>query len=48
LAEPERVILRRLAVFAGPFSLEAAAAVTASLELAPSDVIEGLSSLVAK
>jgi predicted ATPase/DNA-binding winged helix-turn-helix (wHTH) protein len=48
LAEPERAILRRLAVFAGPFSLEAAAAVTASPELAPSDVIEGLSSLVAK
>jgi predicted ATPase len=48
LAEPERVILRRLAVFAGPFSLEAAAAVAASPELAPSDVIEGLSSLVAK
>jgi hypothetical protein len=41
LAEPERVILRRLAVFAGPFSLEAAAAVAASPELSVPDVIEG-------
>jgi predicted ATPase len=48
LAEPERVILRRLAVFAGPFSLEAAAAVAASPELSVPDVIEGLMSLVAK
>ena len=32
LAEPERVILRRLAVFAGAFSLEAAGAVAASPE----------------
>jgi hypothetical protein len=37
LAEPERVILRRLAVFAGPFSLEAAAAVAASPELSVPD-----------
>ena len=28
LAEPERVILRRLAIFAGPFSLDAATAVS--------------------
>ena len=48
LAEPERVILRRLAVFAGSFSLEAAAAVAASPELAEPDVIEGLLGLVAK
>src|SRR5439155_8866524 len=48
LAEPERVILRRLSVFAGPFSLEAAAAVAASPELAAPDVIEGLLGLVAK
>jgi predicted ATPase len=48
LAEPERVILRRLAVFAGAFSLEAAAAVAASPELAAADVIEGLLGLVAK
>jgi len=48
LAEPEGVLLRRLAIFAGPFSLEAAAAVAASPELSALDVIEGLTSLVAK
>jgi predicted ATPase/DNA-binding winged helix-turn-helix (wHTH) protein len=48
LAEPERAILRRLAVFAGAFSLEAAAAIAASPELAAPDVIEGLLGLVAK
>jgi predicted ATPase len=48
LAKPERVILQRLAVFAGPFSLEAAAAVAASPELSVPDVIEGLLGLVAK
>ena len=48
LPEPERVILRRLAIFAGAFSLEAASAVVASSELAPSDVVDGVSSLVAK
>jgi predicted ATPase len=41
LAGPERVILRRLAVFAGSFGLEAASAVVASLEIAPSDVALG-------
>jgi predicted ATPase len=40
LAEPERVILRRLAVFAGSFSLDAVAAVAASPEVAASDAIE--------
>jgi predicted ATPase len=48
LAEPERVVLRRLAIFAGPFSLQAAATVVASAELAAPDVIEGLLGLVAK
>ena len=48
LAEPERVLLRRLATFAGPFSLEAAATVAASPELAAPDVIEGLLGLIAK
>ena len=48
LTEPERVILRRLAVFAGPFSLQAtiAVAVDPETELAP--VVESLASLVAK
>jgi predicted ATPase/DNA-binding winged helix-turn-helix (wHTH) protein len=48
LGEPERVILRRLAIFAGAFRLEAASAVVASPELPHSEVVEGLSNLVAK
>jgi predicted ATPase/DNA-binding winged helix-turn-helix (wHTH) protein len=48
LAEPERVILRRLAVFAGAFSLEGASAVVASPEITSSEVVGGLSNLVAK
>jgi predicted ATPase/DNA-binding winged helix-turn-helix (wHTH) protein len=48
LTEPERVVLRRLAVFAGPFGLEAAAATAASSELASPDAVEGLLGLVAK
>lgn len=48
LAEPERVLLRRLSVFAGAFSLRAAGAVAANPEIAPSQVVDGLSSLVAK
>src|SRR5262249_38115796 len=47
-AEPDRVILHRLAIFAAPFSLDAPTAVAASPELAVSNPIEGLSSLVAK
>jgi predicted ATPase len=37
-----------VAVFAGIFSLEAASAVAASAEIAPSEVVDGLSDLVAK
>jgi predicted ATPase/DNA-binding winged helix-turn-helix (wHTH) protein len=48
LTEPERVILRRLAVFAGAFSLDAVTAVAASTENAPSEIADGLSSLVVK
>ncbi len=48
LSESERVILRCLAVFAGAFSVEAASAVTANSELAPFDVVDGLSNLVSK
>jgi hypothetical protein len=48
LSEPERVILRRLAVFAGVFRLDAASAVIASPEIAPADVLDGLANLVAK
>jgi len=42
------VILRRLSIFAGAFSLEAASTVAASPELAPLEVVDGLSNLVAK
>src|SRR5262252_705961 len=48
LAEPERVLLRRLSVFAGNFALEAAAAVATGPETARSEVVEVLSDLVAK
>jgi predicted ATPase len=49
LSEIERVILRRLGVFAGAFSLDAASTIGASPpEIAPWEVVEGLSRLVAK
>jgi predicted ATPase/DNA-binding winged helix-turn-helix (wHTH) protein len=49
LAENERVVLRRLAVFAGPFSLDATGAVVSNPpDLADGGVVEALSSLVAK
>src|SRR5262249_62429987 len=48
LVEPERVILHRLAIFAGAFGLDAATAVAAIPEFAASNPIEALSSLVAK
>jgi predicted ATPase len=48
LPEPERVMLRRLAIFAGGFTLTAASAVAASAEFAASDVVEGIANLVAK
>ena len=42
------MILRRLAVFAGVFSPEAASAVVASAEVTPSQVVDGLANLVTK
>jgi predicted ATPase len=48
LSEPERVILRRLAIFAGAFRLEAVSAVVANPELPQSEVVEGLANLAAK
>ncbi len=48
VSEPERVILRRLAVFAGVFRLEAASAVIASSEIALAEVVDGIANLVAK
>ena len=48
LPEPERVIFRRLAVFADGFTLEAVRMVVASAELTQSDAIEGVANLIAK
>jgi predicted ATPase/DNA-binding winged helix-turn-helix (wHTH) protein len=48
LPESERVILRRLAVFAAGFTPESASTVTAGTDFAPSDVVELVANLVAK
>jgi predicted ATPase/DNA-binding winged helix-turn-helix (wHTH) protein len=48
LPEPERVVLRRLAVFAGGFTLEAASVVAASGEIAVADVVACVAGLVTK
>jgi hypothetical protein len=48
LSEPERTVLRRLAIFAGGFRLEAASAVAASAEIAADEVVLHLANLVTK
>ena len=48
LSGAERLVLRRLAVFAGSFSLEAALAVVASGTMGEAEVLAGIESLVAK
>jgi predicted ATPase/DNA-binding winged helix-turn-helix (wHTH) protein len=48
LPEPERLVLRRLSVFATGFALEAARAVAASAEIAASEVDDAMANLVAK
>jgi predicted ATPase/DNA-binding winged helix-turn-helix (wHTH) protein len=48
LTASERVLLHRLAVFAGMFDLEAAGAVAASPELATYEIVDVLSNLVSK
>jgi predicted ATPase/DNA-binding SARP family transcriptional activator len=48
LPEAERLLLRRLSVFAGGWSLEAAEAVCAGDGIEPHDALDGLSSLVDK
>jgi predicted ATPase len=48
LSEPERTVLRRLAIFAGGFTLEAASAVAASAEITAAAVVEHVVNLVTK
>jgi predicted ATPase len=48
LSEAERTVLRRLSIFAGSFTLEAAGAIAACAELAVLDVINAVANLVAK
>ncbi|HYT84590.1 MAG TPA: protein kinase [Gemmatimonadales bacterium] len=48
LTEPERILFRRLAVFAGGFTIDAAEAVAAGGALAAADVLDLLSGLVEK
>jgi len=48
LSERERVVLQRLAVFAGSFVLEAASEVAASVDVAAEDVVDAVVSLVTK
>src|SRR6202040_214438 len=46
--EPERALLRRLSVFAGGWTLEAAEAVGAGAEIEAWEVVDGLAALVTK
>jgi len=48
LPEIECVVLRRLAIFAGSFTLEAASTVAATDEIAGSDIVDCAANLVAK
>jgi predicted ATPase/DNA-binding winged helix-turn-helix (wHTH) protein len=48
LSEPERVVMRRLAVFAGDFTAEAASLVAAGGEIAASEAVLFLANLVTK
>ncbi len=48
LTEPEQRVLRRVAVFAGAFSLEAAEAVVSDTELPASDVAARIAALIQK
>jgi predicted ATPase/DNA-binding winged helix-turn-helix (wHTH) protein len=48
LSESEQAILRRLAIFAGRFTLDAANAVTAGVDVAVPDVVDRVANLVSK
>ncbi len=48
LSESERVVLRRLGVFVGPFTLDAASAVAAGVDIPASEVADSVANLVGK
>src|SRR6266853_772865 len=48
LSRSERVVLRRLGVFVGRFTLDAASAVAASVDVPASDVVDSVANLVGK
>jgi predicted ATPase/DNA-binding winged helix-turn-helix (wHTH) protein len=48
LSESERMVLRRLAVFAGWFTMESASAVVSGGGVAPSDIVDSVANLAAK
>ena len=48
LSEPERLVMRRLAVFAGDFTAEAASVVTSDGRISAPDVVRSLANLVSK
>jgi predicted ATPase len=48
LPEPERLVMRRLAVFAGDFTAEAASFVASGAEIAATDVVRSMANLVTK
>ena len=48
LSESERVVLRRLGVFVGPFTLDAASAVAAGVDITASEVADSVANLVGK
>jgi predicted ATPase/DNA-binding CsgD family transcriptional regulator len=48
LSEKERILFRRLAVFAGGFTLDALESICAGDELAQSEILDGLARLVSK
>jgi predicted ATPase/DNA-binding winged helix-turn-helix (wHTH) protein len=48
LPEPERLVMRRLAIFAGDFTVEATSLVVAGGEIAASEVVPSLANLVTK
>jgi predicted ATPase/DNA-binding winged helix-turn-helix (wHTH) protein len=48
LSESERVVFRRLGIFVGPFKLDAASAVAASVEIPAGDVEDSVANLVGK